>query len=126
MSYADAIETCVSVVFLDALTFTISSTVRTLHGFPRAGCCPLPHELSDPKAGEYLERPPGLFNERIDLLSAVEDREPGSIGKQKPVDQRVYERSATSRARFPFGIQACQKVQPRFEFSPLAKLLVRS
>ena len=60
------------------------------------------------------------------LLSAVEDRKPGRIGKQKPVLQRLYERSTTSQARLPSGIQACQKVSPRVEFSPLAKLLIRS
>ena len=48
--------------------------------------------------------------ERIGLISAVEDRKASSLGKQKPVLQRLYERSTTSRARFPSGIQACQTV----------------
>jgi hypothetical protein len=65
------------------------------------------------------------LKERIVLLSAVEDREPGSIGKQKPAGQRVYERFSDIAGRFPSGIQACQKVSPRVEISPLAKLLVR-
>jgi len=57
------------------------------------------------------------MSDSLALLSAVEDCEPGSIGKQKPADQRVYERFSDIAGRFPSRIQACQKVSPRVEIS---------